>query len=91
MKQISTKAYKDFNKRIFDAFKSINPCFIDGIGIVMGMLSFFLPRKMCCFICVTHKSNWCIRLSCPNLKKRRSVHVKPVKRHNDAEKRRKQE
>ena len=45
MKQISTKAYKDFNKRIFDAFKSINPCFIDGIGIVMGMIELFLAEK----------------------------------------------
>lgn len=45
MKQISKKAHEGFNKRIFDAFKSINPCFIDGIGTVMGMIELFLGEK----------------------------------------------
>lgn len=36
MKHISEKAYKGFNQRLIDAFRSIDPYHIDGIGVVMG-------------------------------------------------------
>lgn len=45
MKRISKKAYEGFNKRVIAAFRSIDPYFLDGIGIVMGMIDLFLGGK----------------------------------------------
>ena len=45
MKHISEKAYKGFNQRLIDAFRSIDPYHIDGIGVVMGMIDLYLGEK----------------------------------------------
>ena len=45
MKHISEKAYKGFNQRLIDAFRSIDPYHIDGIGVVMGMIVLYLGEK----------------------------------------------
>ena len=45
MKHISAKAYKGFNQRLIDAFRSIDPYHIDGIGVVMGMIDLYLGEK----------------------------------------------
>ncbi|MBO5455510.1 MAG: hypothetical protein J6A20_03245 [Muribaculaceae bacterium] len=45
MKRISKKAYEGFNQRVIAAFRSIDPYFLDGIGIVMGMIDLFLGGK----------------------------------------------
>ena len=45
MKHISEKAYKEFNQRLIDAFRSIDPYHIDGIGVVMGMIDLYLGEK----------------------------------------------
>ena len=44
-KQMSKKAYEEFNKRVINAFRCIDPYFLDGIGIVMGMIDLFLGGK----------------------------------------------
>ena len=45
MKHISEKAYKGFNQRLIDAFKSIDPYYLDAIGVVMGMIDLYLGEK----------------------------------------------
>ncbi|MBO5456986.1 MAG: hypothetical protein J6A20_10785 [Muribaculaceae bacterium] len=44
-KQMSKKAYEEFNKRVINAFRCIDPYFLDGIGVVMGMIDLFLGGK----------------------------------------------